>query len=150
MSWWAFRLGGVSIELSPRLPDGERPSDYAGLAAEQHRNHRLIGETQLCGRLVWSLDKPVAIGPYDTLPLVETVPAPAPRSNEISDRWLVRLLGALSERERKIVWAKGYERSWADAATAVGATAAEGERLRRKVKRLSKCAAAGSRGGVLR
>lgn len=29
------QLGGVTIELSPRLPDDERPSDYANLAAEQ-------------------------------------------------------------------------------------------------------------------
>jgi hypothetical protein len=80
-------------------------------------------------------------GPYETVPLVETVSAPAPVSNEISDRRLVRLLNALSERERKILWAKGYERSWGAAAPSVGATEAEGERLRRKVNRLlSKCA----------
>ena len=107
------------------------------LTVDAHRNHRLIGETRLCGRLVWSLDKAAPIGPYDTQPLVETVAASPPMSNEISDGRLVRLLGALSERERKIVWAKGYERSWADAATAVGASPAEGKKLRRKVKRLS-------------
>jgi hypothetical protein len=34
----------VTIELSPRLPDGERPSDYPSLAAEQVDLDNVINE----------------------------------------------------------------------------------------------------------
>jgi hypothetical protein len=37
----------VTIELSPRLPDSERPSDYASLAAEQVDLDNVINEPLL-------------------------------------------------------------------------------------------------------
>jgi hypothetical protein len=37
----------VTIELSPRVPDGERPSDYASLAAEQLDLDNVINELLL-------------------------------------------------------------------------------------------------------
>ena len=37
----------MTIELSPRLPDGERPSDYASLAAEQVDLDNVINELLL-------------------------------------------------------------------------------------------------------
>jgi len=37
----------VTIELSPYLPDGERPSDYATLAAEQVDLENVINELLL-------------------------------------------------------------------------------------------------------
>jgi hypothetical protein len=37
----------VTIELSPRLPDDERPSDYASLAAEQVDLENVINELLL-------------------------------------------------------------------------------------------------------
>jgi hypothetical protein len=37
----------VTIELSPRLPDGDRPRDYASLAAEQVDLDDVINELLL-------------------------------------------------------------------------------------------------------
>ena len=37
----------MTIELSPRLPDGERPGDYASLAAEQVDLDNVINELLL-------------------------------------------------------------------------------------------------------
>ena len=47
----------MTIELSPRLPDDERPSDYANLAAEQVDLENVINELLL--RLTgWPNDHP--------------------------------------------------------------------------------------------
>jgi hypothetical protein len=107
------------------------------LTITAHRNHRLIGNTQLCGRRVWSLDEPVPIGSGDVkVPRVELVPSPPLPCDEITDPRLIRLLGELSERERRILWAWLNEGSWYAAAESCGATRAEANNVRRKVNRL--------------
>jgi hypothetical protein len=115
------------------------------LTIHEHRNFRLIGDPELCGRPVDSPDRPVMIAPNEdeSVPLVEVVPAPPPPPSEddISDPRLVWIIGRLNERERRILRMKARgERTWADAAVSCGATLAEGGNLRRKVKRLSKTA----------
>jgi hypothetical protein len=117
------------------------------LTIAPHRHHRMIGDTQLCGRRVWSLDEPVRIGSGDvSVPRVELVASPPPPCDEIRDPRLIRLFGALSERERMIVWAWINEGSWAAAAESCGATRAEANNVRRKVNRLVGSGRRGFRG----
>lgn len=140
----------VLLEEGAWLPAGLAGDDklcplIKKLTVREHRNFRLIGDTQLVGRPVDSLDRKVRISEDEAVrvPLVEVVPAPPPpaRDEDISDPRLVRIIGKLNERERKILRMKALEgRTWGDAAVSSGATLAEGESLRRKVKRLSKTA----------
>lgn len=147
----------VLLDESAWMPAEDAPAVYdprprlRALTIAAHRNHRLIGDTQLCGRRVWSLDESVPIGSGDvSVPRVELVASPPPSCVEISDPRLIRLFGALSERERMILWAWLNEGSWAAAAESCGATRAEANNVRRRVKRLcGRLAGPGCR-GVLR
>lgn len=114
------------------------------LTIREHRNFRLIGDTELCGRSVDSLDREVMISRSEavSVPLVEVVPAPPPPAgvDDISDPRLVSIIDRLTERERTILQVRAETRNWPDTAVMSGATRAEVENLRRKVKRLSKAA----------
>lgn len=116
------------------------------LTIREHRNFRLIGDTELCGRSVDSLDREVMISRSEavSVPLVEVVPAPPPPAgaDDISDPRLVSIIDRLTERERTILQVRAEARNWPDTAVMSGATRAEVENLRRKVKRLSKAAGA--------
>jgi hypothetical protein len=138
----------VLLEEAAWLPAGLGGDDKVcplikKLTVREHRNFRLLGDTQLCGRAMDSLDREVMISRDEAVrvPLVEVVPAPPPPPSEddISDPRLVSIIDRLTERERKILRMKAKEgRTWPDAAVSCGATLKEGENLRRKVKRLSK------------
>lgn len=113
------------------------------LTIREHRNFRLIGDTKLCGRPVDSLDREVTISRSEvvSVPLVEVLPAPRPRAgvDDITDPRLLEIFGRLTERERAILRVRAEAaRNWADTAVSCGATRAEVENLRRKLKRLSK------------
>lgn len=57
---------------------------------------------------------------------------------EITDRRLEAIWGRFTAREREIIYMRGHARmTWGDAAVMCGATVAEGELLRRKVKRMA-------------
>jgi hypothetical protein len=115
------------------------------LTIDEHRNFRFIGDTQLVGRRVDALDRPVIIAdePGASVSLVEVVPAPPPPASvdDISDPRLAWIIDKLDERERMILRMKAQEeRTWADAAVSCGLAPAAGQSLRRKLKRLSKAA----------
>jgi hypothetical protein len=115
------------------------------LTIDEHRNFRFIGDTQLVGRRVDALDRPVTIAdePGANVTLVDVTPTPPPPPNmdDISDPRLLWIINKLDERERRILRMKGEEkRTWADAAVPCGLAPADGENLRRKVKRLCKVA----------
>ncbi|WP_154677653.1 hypothetical protein [Mycolicibacter icosiumassiliensis] len=115
------------------------------LTIREHRNFRLIGETELCGRSVDSLDRKVKLSQDEPLgvSLVDVVPAPPLPAgvDDLSDPRLVWLISRLTERERKILRMKAQEgRTWADAAVSCGEAPKAGEDLRRKVKRLGRTA----------
>lgn len=98
---------------------------------------------------VLSLNKPITAADSDsssTTSLLELVAAkPQPElvaaNDDISNPRVLSVLAKLTDRERKIVEEQGHVgTTWAQAAEAHGATAAEGTRVRRKAKRLSKIA----------
>lgn len=140
----------VLLEEDAWLPAGLAGDDklcplIKKLTVRQHRNFRPLGDTQLCGRSVDSLDRKVKISRDEAVrvPLVELVPAPPPPPSEddISDPRLVWIMDRLTEREQQIVRMKAKEgRTWPDAAVSCGATVKDGQNLRRKVKRLGKAA----------
>jgi hypothetical protein len=101
----------VLLDESAWVPAEDAPMGYdprrrlRALTIAAHRNFRLIGDTQLCGRRVWSLDEPVPIGSGDVrVPRVELVQSPPLPCYEVTDPRLVRLFGELSERERMMLW----------------------------------------------
>ncbi|GAB4662181.1 hypothetical protein MOKP64_45050 [Mycobacterium avium subsp. hominissuis] len=140
----------VLLEEAAWLPAGLAGDDKVvplikQLTVREHRNFRLLGDTQLRGRPVDSLDREVPISRDNTVrvPLVETVPAPPPPAvtDDLSDPRLVWIIGRLTERERAILQIRAEKaRNWPDTAAMSGATRAEVEKLRRKVKRLSRSA----------
>lgn len=142
----------VLLEEAAWLPAGLAGDDKVvplikKLTVREHRNFRLLGDTQLGGRPVDSLDRKIAVSRDEAVrvPLVEVVPAPPPppAEDDISDPRLLQIMDKLTEREREILWTKAEEgRTWVDAAVSSGATLKDGDNLRRKVKRLSKTAAA--------
>lgn len=140
----------VLLEEAAWLPVGLASDDKVcplikKLTKREHRNFRPIGETELCGRSVDSLDREVMISRDEavSVPLVEVVPAPPPPASvdDISDPRLVWIIGKLTERERAILQIRAEKApNWPDTAVMSGATRAEVDNLRRKVKRLSKAA----------
>ncbi|ASL24293.1 hypothetical protein MYCOZU1_05933 (plasmid) [Mycobacterium intracellulare subsp. chimaera] len=102
----------VLLEEEAWLPAGLAGDDklcplIKKLTVRQHRNFRPLGDTQLCGRSVDSLDRKVKISRDEAVrvPLVELVPAPPPPPSEddISDPRLVWIMDRLTEREQQIV-----------------------------------------------
>lgn len=66
------------------------------------------------------------------------VPGPEDAFVEITDPRLEAIWGMFTAREREVIYMRGHARmTWADAAVMCGATVAEGELLRRRVKRIA-------------
>lgn len=140
----------VLLEEAAWLPTGLEADEklcprIRKLTIDEHRNFRFIGDTQLVGRRVDALDRPVSIAdePSANVTLVDVTPTPPPPPNmdDIGDARLLWIIDKLDERERRILRMKGEEkRTWADAAVSCGLAPADGENLRRKVKRLGKVA----------
>jgi len=117
-------------------------------ASHEARNHKLLGQTQIGGRLLDTLDRTVPSRSGPVLLLSETVADPRMLDAGFlgtgqagwTDRRLDRLVQELDPEERKIVDAYangGSGGSWAEAATTLGLDGPRGESVRRKCKRLA-------------
>ena len=153
-------VGSASLVLLDEpawLPDDSLALDYdplptlRELTLAEHRNcTRMITDRQANHRPVISLNKPITTtgtdsgSPTSLLELVAAKPQPelVAANDNISDPRVLRVLAKLTDRERRIAEEQGHVgTTWAEAAVACGGTPDEGERVRRKVKRLSKTAA---------
>lgn len=149
----------ILLEDQAWLPDDALTLDYdpcqklRTLTLAEHRSSRLITDPhrQANYQPVMSLNKPIVgadAGPGSTTTLLDLVAAkPRPElvttEDDISDPRVLRVLAKLTDRERRIAEERGHAgTTWAEAAVACGGTAGDGERLRRKVKRLSKSVSA--------
>lgn len=107
---------------------------------DQRRAWRFIGETQLCGRLVDSLDRPLARADADG-PLTVSDAVAGGIQPDLAEGWndarLPRIMARLRPDELQVTLAKAYQGlTWTAAAEACGMTAEFGERVRCKLKRL--------------
>ncbi len=123
-------------------PDGDHAAVHQRRTdvRDQRRAWRLIGRTQLCGRLVDSLDRPLPRGNVDGPLTVADTFAGGVRP-DLVDGWndtrLPRILARLRADELKVTMAKAYQGlTWTAAAETCGMTAEFGERVRCKLKRL--------------
>lgn len=140
-SWLPDDLLSLSYDPRPKLRT---------LTLKEHRAvTRLSTDPELSfrGKPLLSLDQPVKVSDADGAPtaLRDLVPdraAPDPAAvddQEITDPRITRLWWKFTDREREILREKSQPRvTWPAAANACGGTAAEGDRLRRKVRRLAR------------
>ncbi len=155
-------VGSASLVLLDEpawLPDELLALDYdprptlRKLTLAEHRNcTRMITDPRRRAnhQPVISLNKPIATAGSDSgspgslLELVAAKPQPeldSSASDDISDPRVLRVLAKLTDRERRIAEEQGHVgTTWAEAAVSCGGTPDEGEKARRKVKRLSKSA----------
>lgn len=153
-------VGSASLVLLDEpawLPDELLALDYdprptlRKLTLAEHRNcTRMITDPRRRAnhQPVISLNKPIAKADSGSstslLELVAAKPQPelVAANDDISDPRVLRVLAKLTDRERRIAEEQGHVgTTWAEAAVACGGTSDEGEKVRRKVKRLSKSAA---------
>lgn len=156
-------VGSASLVLLDEpawLPDDSLALDYdprptlRKLTLAEHRNcTRMITDPRRRAnhQPVISLNKPITRtgsdsgSPTSLLELVAAKPQPeldSSASDDISDPRVLRVLAKLTDRERRIAEEQGHKgTTWAEAAVACGGTPDEGEKARRKVKRLSKTTA---------
>jgi hypothetical protein len=104
------------------------------------RRYRFIGETQIKGQRIQSLDRSVHLPSGGETPLAETVADPYGDPALVADLgWddplIAKVLAHLGPVERKIFLAHGQVNTWGDAAALAGRSEAEGESTRRKVRR---------------
>ncbi|RFZ08684.1 hypothetical protein VIMS_04115 [Mycobacterium marinum] len=134
------------------MPDGLLALDFdpcprlRSLTLAEHRGvNRLIidPDLQAHGKPVRSLEEPVKMSNEVTTPLRELLPytaAPEPAAvdeEDIGDPRVPRVWWKFTDREREILREKGHPgMTWPAAAVACGGSPAEGDRLRRKAKRL--------------
>ncbi|MBU8840654.1 hypothetical protein [Mycolicibacterium goodii] len=141
-SWLPDNLLAGTFDPRPRL---------RALTLKEHRAvSRLSTDPRLSfrGKPLLSLDQPVKVSDADSSVTVlrdlvrdRTAPDPADVDDEaeIADPRIARLWWKFTDREREILREKSKPRvTWPAAAIACGGTAAEGERLRRKVRRLAR------------
>ncbi|MFV8233962.1 hypothetical protein [Mycolicibacterium fortuitum] len=154
-------VGSASLVLLDEpawLPDDSLALDYdpiptlRKLTLAEHRNcTRMITDPRRRAnhQPVISLNKPITTtgsdsgSPTSLLELVAAKPQPelVAANDDIRDPRVLRVLAKLTDRERRIAEEQGHVgTTWAEAAVACGGTPDEGEKVRRKVKRLSKTA----------
>lgn len=154
-------VGSASLVLLDEpawLPDELLALDYdprptlRKLTLAEHRNcTRMITDPRRRAnhQPVISLNKPITKtgsdsgSPTSLLELVAAKPQPelVAAHDDISDPRVLRVLAKLTDRERRIAEEQGHKgTTWAEAAVSCGGTPDEGEKARRKVKRLSKTA----------
>lgn len=149
----------ILLEDQAWLPDDVLTLDYdpcqklRKLTLAEHRSSRLITDPQRQANYqpVISLNKPIVgadVGRGSTTTLLDLVaakqrPELVTTEDDIRDPRVLRVLAKLTDRERRIAEERGHGgTTWAEAAVACGGTVGDGERLRRKVKRLSKSVSA--------
>ncbi|STZ43123.1 hypothetical protein [Mycolicibacterium gilvum] len=140
-SWLPDNLLAGTFDPCPRL---------RALTLKEHRAvSRLSTDPDLRfrGKPLLSLDQPVKVSDADSSvtvlrDLVRDRAAPDPADvddAEIADPRIARLWWKFTDREREILREKSKPRvTWPAAAIACGGTAAEGDRLRRKARRLAR------------
>lgn len=128
------------------LPDGDlvlvEPDDVIehlrSRTTDAHtRAYKWIGSTQIEGRLVTSLDRPVRTASGDLVLLSDAVASrysveDHAHDDILEDPRLRRVLALLNPNERKVVMAWHEDITWAEAATEAGFPAEFGETVRRK------------------
>ncbi|MCA1674612.1 MAG: hypothetical protein LC799_21285, partial [Actinobacteria bacterium] len=118
------------------------------LARREARNHKFLGDTQIAGRTLDSLDRTIVLPGGASVMLGEVVPA-QPGGHRFDGR-LEQLMERLNPDERRILLAFSEDNGcWGDAALAAGATREAGEAVRKKCKRLAahqRCLAAAMTG----
>jgi hypothetical protein len=140
-SWLPDNLLAGTFDPRPRL---------RRLTLKEHRAvSRLSTDPHLRfrGKPLLSLDQPLKVSDADSSVTVlrdlvrdRTAPDPADVDDaEIADPRIARLWWKFTDREREILREKSKPRvTWPAAAIACGGTAAEGDRLRRKARRLAR------------
>ncbi|QEN12871.1 hypothetical protein [Mycobacterium sp. ELW1] len=145
----------VLMNVGSWLPDGllsltfDPRSRLRALTLKEHRAvTRLSTDPDLSfrGKPLLSLDQPVAASDSDGAPTVlrdlaadRAAPDPAAVEEEITDPRILRVWWKFTDREREILREKSQPRvTWPAAAIACGGTAGEGDRLRRKARRLAR------------
>lgn len=131
----------LQAPLDGAHPDGDHAvvrrlgADVRG----QRRAWRLIGETQLCGHTVDSLDRPLTNTRVDSpWTVADTVDSARPDTDDgWNDPRLPRVLARLHPDELRVTMSKAHDGlTWSAAALACGKNAEFGERVRCKLKRL--------------
>ncbi len=105
------------------------------------RRYKLLGETQVLGRRVDSLDRLVLAPSGDLVPLVAVTADPSSRPAQDLDpadaRRARSALAKFKPEEQKVLWSWEPGMTWQEAATAAGLTPDVAERVRRKRKRVA-------------
>jgi hypothetical protein len=158
-TWFGLRPTDANVDavgnalLQAPLDGADPGGDHAAFrrlgtdVRRQLRAWRFAGDTQLRGRRVDSLDRPLRLGidPGSALTVADTVaggPGPDLLVGESSaagwnDPRLPRVLNGLRSDEMNVAMRKVTEGlTWSAAAQACGRTAEFGERVRRRLKRL--------------
>lgn len=132
--WVAYEDHVIEIEVIEHL--------RARTTDRYTRRYKMVGNTQILGRSVESLDKLVPVGRSgDLLPLVSVTPDPSGRpAQDVAPADEKRALRALAkfkpeEQEVLLSWSPGM--TWQEAAAAAGLTPDVAERVRRKRKRVA-------------
>ncbi len=111
-------------------------------AGRYTRRHKMIGETQIVGRSVDSLDRLVPVGRSgDRLPLVAVTADPSTvqvdGASPESERRALRALDQFKPDEQQVLLAWEPGMTWQEAADAAGLAPEIAERVRRKRKRVA-------------
>ena len=98
------------------------------------RRYKMLGDTELGGRWVDSLDRAVVLPSGDTVALVDVTPDPRtlPDAHDPDDPRLARALALFEPDERRVFAAKSDDLPWAQAVQEAGLPPAFGETVRRK------------------
>jgi hypothetical protein len=114
-------------------------------AGRYTRRHKMIGQTQIVGRSVDSLDRLVPVGRSgERVSLVTLTADPSTAIVDVDpldERRAQRALGQFKPEEQQVLLAWEPGMTWQEAAAAAGLTPEVGERVRRKRKRVAQEAA---------
>jgi hypothetical protein len=116
------------------------------LAGRYTRRHKMIGQTQIVGRSVDSLDRLVPVGRSgERVSLVTLTADPSTAIIDVDvdslERRAQRALGQFKPEEQQVLLAWEPGMTWQEAAAAAGLTPEVAERVRRKRKRVAQEAA---------
>jgi hypothetical protein len=127
--WLKDAVGGSSTPVTVGIKK---------LVSREVRNHKPLGRTEIAGRKLDSLDRPIVLPGGTKVALEEVVPGRTDGQYFDFDSRLQQLLKRLTPDELRIVCAYSEDLgSWGDAALAVGASPEAGEAVRKKCKRFA-------------
>lgn len=127
------------LPTSEVLEPAEVIRHLRGQTSPEHtRRYRLIGATQIAGRRIDSLDRPVPLPSGDVVALVELTPAPLSlQQDHPNSPRLARALPMFKPEEQQVLLAWEPGMTWRQAADACGLPSSVGERVRRKRGRVA-------------